>query len=218
MKRREFALKTSAAAMFASSLWPSAAQADANKPVAGTDYLPLNPPAPVEAPAGKVEVLEFFWYSCPHCNAFEPVLAAWIKKLPKDVFFRRVPVAFREEYVSQQRLYYTLEALGLVDKLHAKVFAAIHAEKQKLSDADSITAWIGKQGVDMAKFSQQFNSFGVLTKASKARNLQDSYQIQGVPSLGVAGRYYVDGELAHNSMETALKIVEALVATVRSGK
>ena len=218
MKRREFALKTSAAAMFASSLWPSAAQADANKPVAGTDYLPLNPPAPVEAPAGKVEVLEFFWYSCPHCNAFEPVLVAWIKKLPKDVFFRRVPVAFREEYVSQQRLYYTLEALGLVDKLHAKVFAAIHAEKQKLSDADSITAWIGKQGVDMAKFSQQFNSFGVLTKASKARNLQDSYQIQGVPSLGVAGRYYVDGELAHNSMETALKIVEALVATVRSGK
>ena len=218
MKRREFALKTSAAAVFASSLWPSAAQADANKPVAGTDYLALDPLAPVEAPVGKIEVLEFFWYNCPHCNTFEPMLAAWIKKLPSDVYFRRVPVAFREEFVPQQRLYYALEAMGLLDKLHAKVFAAIHTEKQNLSTAEAIAAWVAKQGVDRAAFSQQFNSFGVVTKANKARKLQDSYQIQGVPSLGVAGRFYVDGELARNNMQTALKIVETLVATVRSGK
>ena len=218
MKRREFALKTSAAAVLASNLWPSAAQADANKPVAGTDYLALDPLAPVEAPVGKIEVLEFFWYNCPHCNAFEPVLAAWLKNLPKDVYFRRVPVAFREEFVPQQRLYYALEAMGLVDKLHAKVFAAIHAEKQNLGTAEAIAAWVGKQGVDRATFTQQFNSFGVVTKANKARKLQDLYQIQGVPSLGVAGRFYVDGELAHNNMETALRIVEALVAKVRSGK
>ncbi|MCX8521706.1 MAG: thiol:disulfide interchange protein DsbA/DsbL [Rhodoferax sp.] len=218
MKRREFAFKTSAAAVLASNLWAGAAQANANKPVAGTDYLVLEPPAPVEAPADKIEVLEFFWYNCPHCNAFEAGLNAWAKKLPKDVYFRRVPVAFREEFVPQQRLYYALEAMGLVDKLHAKVFAAIHAEKQKLNDADAIAAWVGKQGVDTAKFSQQFNSFGVVTKANKARKLQDLYQIQGVPSLGVAGRFYVDGELARNNMETALKIVDALVATVRSGK
>ena len=131
--------------------------------------------------------------------------------------FRRAPVAFREDFVPQQRLYYALDALGLVEKLHAKVFAAIHVEKQDLSKAPAIVEWVAKQGVDKAKFTEQFNSFSVAGKASKAAQLQNAYKVEGVPALGVAGRFYVDGSLA-KGMERALKVVDSLVAVVRSGK
>lgn len=217
MKRRDFSLLTGSAVAAASLLYTTAVQADAAKPEAGTDYLVLDPRAPVEAAPGKIEVVEFFWYNCPHCNAFEPLLADWVKRLPKDVAFRRVPVAFREDFVPQQRLYYALEAMGLVEKLHAKVFAAIHGEKRDLSKATAIADWIATQGVDMAKFNQQYNSFSVAAKASKAAQLQNAYKVEGVPALGVAGRFYTDGSLA-KSMNNALKVVEALVASVRSGK
>ncbi|WP_342619098.1 thiol:disulfide interchange protein DsbA/DsbL [Rhodoferax sp. GW822-FHT02A01] len=217
MKRRDFSLLAGGAAVASTTLWSAAAHADAAKPEAGTDYLVVDPRAPVEAPAGKIEVVEFFWYSCPHCNAFEPMLEGWIKQLPKDVAFRRVPVAFRDDFVPQQRLFYALDAMGLVDKLHAKVFAAIHVEKQDLSKAPAILAWVGKQGVDVAKFTEQFNSFSVAAKASKGTQLQNSYKVEGVPALGVAGRFYVDGSLA-KGMDKAIKVVEALAATVRSGK
>jgi len=161
--------------------------------------------------------VEFFWYSCPHCNAFEPTLEAWVKKLPKDVAFRRVPVAFNDSFAPQQRLYYALEAMGLVDKLHAKVFAAIHAEKLNLSKGEQIVDWIGKQGVDKAKFQEQYNSFSVVTKVSRATQLQNAYKVEGVPALGVAGRFYTDGSIAR-SMERALQVVESLVADVRAGR
>jgi len=217
MKRRDFSLAAGSAAIAASTVWSPSAQAQADKFVAGDDYVALESRAPVEAAAGKVEVVEFFWYSCPHCNAFEPTLAAWIKKLPKDVAFRRAPVAFRDDFVPQQRLYYALDAMGLVEQLHAKVFAAIHTEKQDLSKNAAILDWVAKQGVDKAKFSEQFNSFSVASKASKAAQLQNAYKVEGVPALGVAGRFYVDGSLA-KGMERALKVVESLVAGARSGK
>jgi thiol:disulfide interchange protein DsbA len=217
MKRRDFSLLASGAAVGASTLWPSVSQAQAAKFVAGDDYVVLDTRAPVEAPAGKIEVVEFFWYNCPHCNAFEPTLAAWIPKLPKDVAFRRAPVSFREDFVPQQRLYFALEAMGLVDKLHAKVFNAIHTEKIDLSKVPAIVDWVAKQGVDKAKFVEQFNSFTVASKAAKSAQQQNAYRVEGVPALGVAGRYYVDGSLA-KGMERALKVVESLVADVRSGK
>jgi protein dithiol oxidoreductase (disulfide-forming) len=217
MKRRDFSLLAGSAFAATSLLYPPAVQADATRPEAGTDYLVLDPRAPVEAGSGKIEVVEFFWYNCPHCSAFEPLLAGWVKQLPKDVAFRRVPVAFREDFVPQQRLYYALEAMGLVEKLHAKVFAAIHADKRDLSKSAAIAEWVSQQGVDMAKFNQQYSSFSVATKASKAAQLQNSYKVEGVPALGVAGRFYVDGTLAR-SMNNALKVVESLVAGIRSGK
>ena len=217
MKRRDFSLLATATGAAASVIWPTFAQADAAKPEAGTDYVLVDPRAPVEAPAGKIEVVEFFWYNCPHCNAFEPQLEAWIKNLPKDFAFRRVPVAFRDDFVPQQRLYFALEAMGLVEKLHAKVFAAIHVEKLDLSKAAAITDWVVKQGVDKVKFSEQYNSFSVATKSTKAAQLQNAYKVEGVPALGVAGRFYVDGALA-KGMDKALKIVESLAAGIRSGK
>jgi thiol:disulfide interchange protein DsbA len=215
MKRRVFSQTVTGAALAGAGLWTVPALAQ--KLEAGTDYLQLDPRAPVEAPAGKIEVVEFFWYNCPHCNAFEPTLDAWIKRLPKDVAFRRVPVAFRDDFVPQQRLYYSLDALGLIDKLHAKVFAAIHVEKQNLARGDAIVDWVVKQGVDKAKFTEQFNSFSVATKASKGTQLQNTYKVEGVPALGVAGRFYTDGSLTKN-MERALQVVDGLVALVRSGK
>ena len=215
MKRRDFSLACGAAA---GAAWlPTGASAQGKPPQPGTDYLVVEKPAGVEAPAGKIEVVEFFWYSCSHCNAFEPALEGWIKRAPKDVVVRRVPVAFQDSFVPQQRLFYTLEAMGLLDKLHGKVFTAIHGEKQNLAKADAIVDWVVKQGVDKAKFVEQFNSFSVATKATRGTQLQNAYRVEGVPSLGVAGRFYTDATLS-KSMDRALQIVEFLAAQVRSGR
>ena len=216
MKRRDFSLVCGAAVAGVSG-HSGLALAQARPPVAGDDYLVLEKRAAVEAPAGKIEVVEFFWYSCPHCNAFEPTLEAWIKRAPKDVSVRRVPVAFRDDFVPQQRLFYALEALGLLDKLHAKVFVAIHGEKLKLDRIETITDWVVKQGVDKTKFIAQYNSFSVATKSTKARQLQDAYKVEGVPALGVAGRFYVDGTLA-KSMDRALQVVDFLAGTLRKSR
>lgn len=215
MKRRDFSLALGVAA--GASWVQTPALAQAKPPVAGDDYLLLDKPAPVEAPVGKIEVIEFFWYSCPHCNAFEPSLAAWIKRAPKDVAVRRVPIAFRDDFVPQQRLYYALEAMGLVDKLHGKVFAAIHAEKQSLNTVEAISAWVVKQGVDQVKFLAQFNSFAVASKATRGTQLQNAYKVEGVPAIGVAGRFYTDGTYAKN-MDRALVIAEFLAAEIRKKK
>ena len=218
MKRRDFSQACgSALAVSALGVPATKAFAQGKKPDPGADYLVLDKRAPVEASAGKIEVVEFFWYSCPHCNAFEPTLDAWIKRVPKDVSVRRVPVAFRDDFVPQQRLYFALEAMGLVEKLHSKVFAAVHVEKQALSKADDIAAWVAKQGVDKAKFLEQYNSFSVSTKAGKGTQLQNTYKVEGVPALGVAGRFYTDGTLS-KSMERGLQIVEYLVAEIRAGR
>ena len=218
MKRREFSQVAAGAALASSALLlSSVAQAQAAKPQAGKEYFVLETRAPVEAPAGKIEVVEFFWYNCPHCNAFEPTLEAWVKTLPKDVAFRRSHVAFNDSFVPQQRLFLALEALGLVDKLQAKVFTAIHTEKVNLATGEAITDWVVKQGVDKAKFLEQYNSFSVQTKTTRMTQLQNTYKVEGVPALGVAGRFYTDGGLAGN-MERALQVAESLIADIRSKK
>lgn len=214
MQRRAFVGNTGALALGAAILPSGRALAQANAPRAGTDFLVLNRPVPVDAPAGKIEVIEFFGYFCPHCNAFEPVLSAWVKQLPADVVFKRVPVAFAASAAPQQRLYYALEAMGLVEQLHARVFAAIHVERQNLSQVAAITDWVVKQGVDRASFTEQFNSFSVTTQATRARQLLTAYQVEGVPALGIAGRYYTDGALAR-SMDRVLQVVDYLTDQVR---
>lgn len=216
MNRREFSAAT-AAVLGATALgWPGLVLAQ-RRPEEGKDFRTLDKRAPVEAPAGKIEVVEFFWYSCPHCNAFEPRLNAWLKNLPADVSFRRVPVAFRDDFVPQQRLFYTLEAMGRVDDLHSKVFHEIHQNRQPTNREDLILAFVEKNGVDKAKFQELYNSFAVSTKARRARQLQDQYQVDGVPAMGVAGRWYTDGTLAGN-MERVLQTVEHLVAEARKAK
>ncbi len=217
MQRREFSIATASVAAAASlGALSTSARAQALAPRAGTDFLVLDKPAPVEAPAGKVEVVEFFWYSCPHCNSFEPALDEWIKKAPKDVAVRRVPIAFRADFEPQQRLFYVLEAMNKVDELHKKVFYAIHVEKQMLNTPDLIAGWAEKQGLNKAKFLETYNSFSVATKARKATQLQDAYKIDGVPALGVAGRYFTSGSMAQ-TMARALLVTDYLIAQVRKG-
>lgn len=217
MQRREFSISAASVAATASlGALSTTALAQAPAPRAGTDFLVLDKPAPVEAPAGKIEVVEFFWYSCPHCNRFEPALEEWIKKAPKDVMVRRVPVAFRADFEPQQRLYYVLETMNKVEELHKKVFHAIHAEKQMLNTPELVAAWAEKQGLNRAKFTEMYNSFSIATKARKATQLQDAYRVDGVPSLGIAGRFFTSGELAKN-MDRALQVTDYLVAQARKG-
>jgi thiol:disulfide interchange protein DsbA len=216
--RRDFSLSTAAAlAVAALPLgWLPEAQAQGQAPKAGKDYQVLDPRAPVDAPAGKIEVVEFFWYSCPHCNAFEPTFEAWAKALPPDVGLRRVPVSFRADFLPQQKLYYALEALGKVNELHVKVFHAIHVERLPINTDGPIIDWAAKQGLDKAKFTEAYNSFSVTTKAKRASQLQDQYKVEGVPALGIAGRYYTDGQMA-GSMERALQATDFLIAQTRKG-
>ncbi|HJV61535.1 MAG TPA: thiol:disulfide interchange protein DsbA/DsbL [Albitalea sp.] len=213
MNRREFSALFAAGATAAS--WLPAAQAQIPTPVEGTHYVKLNQPLPV-AP-GKIEVIEFFWYGCPHCNAFEPALDAWQKRLPADVAFRRVPVAFREEpFVAHQKIYYALEAMGLVPTMHRKVFYAIHGERQRLDKPAEIAAFMQKNGVDSAKFMENFNSFSTQTKARQAARLSEAYKIDGVPAIGIQGRYYTSGSLA-GSPDASLLVADYLIQKVRKG-
>lgn len=209
MKRREFSLALAASTMASTPAWAQ------NTFKSGKDYLTLDKPVATEAGNGKIEVIEFFWYSCPHCNAFEPAFERWVKAAPKDVVVRRVHVAFRPDFEPQQRLYYTLEAMNLLETVHPKVFQAIHVDKLPLNTEALIMSWIEKQGVDKAKFGEIYKSFGVATKVRRAVQLQNEFRIEGVPSLGVNGRYYIDGSLA-GSMDRALKVTEALIAQSRS--
>jgi protein dithiol oxidoreductase (disulfide-forming) len=212
MQRREFSrglVAAGAAAAAGLNLSPALAQRVAFQE--GKDYLKLATPAPTDSPAGQVEVVEFFAYSCIHCFNFEPVFSEWLKKKPAHVNVRRMPVAFNQNFVPLQRFYFALEAMGLVDKLHTKVFKAFHEERLPLTTAPAIVAWVEKQGVDRNQFISAFD--GAAVKASqKAVGLQDAYQVEGTPALGVAGRFYVGGQGPRT-----LLVADSLIAEVRKG-
>ncbi|MDE2077970.1 MAG: thiol:disulfide interchange protein DsbA/DsbL [Burkholderiales bacterium] len=216
MNRRDFSIQT-LGAMGLALASPGLALAQGT-PVEGTNYVRLSQRAPTSAPAGKVEVIEFFWYGCPHCNHFEPYLEPWVGKLPADVYFRRVPVAFRENpFGIHQRLYFAVEALGLVSTLHTKIFHAIHEDQLKLDKPELIRDFIAKQGIDANKFMDTMNSFGVQTKCNQARALADAYKIDGVPAMGVAGWYFTNVGLNGNEVNT-LATVDYLINKSRRAK
>ena len=176
----------------------------------GADYRRLGKPVATDNGAGQVEILEFFAYSCIHCFNFEPVMAAWMKQLPANVVVRRTPVAFNPAFVHMQQLYYTIEAMGLVDSLHEKVFHAFHVDKVRIQDAAATRDWLAKQGVDMKKYDELYRSFSVVGKARRAAQLQDLYGVEGTPALGVAGRFYVPGQGPRT-----LQVANALIAEAR---
>jgi thiol:disulfide interchange protein DsbA len=176
----------------------------------GRDYKRVE--SPVAVPDGKVDVVEFFGYWCPHCNAFEPALDAWARKLPPaQVSFRRVPVVFNAAHEVYQRLYYALESLGLVDNLHRKVFAAVHVQHVSfIKDAD-VAAWVSANGADGAKVVEAMKSFSIASKLRQARALADGFRIDGVPTLGIQGRYMTSPSIA-GGPERALAVSDALIA------
>ncbi|HUG26593.1 thiol:disulfide interchange protein DsbA/DsbL, partial [Piscinibacter sp.] len=213
MNRREFSTQLVAAGLAGSALVPSALAQGG--PVEGKHFVKLGQPLPVQP--GKIEVVEFFWYGCPHCNVFEPALDAWVKKLPADVAFRRVPVAFRDEpFVTHQKIFYALDTMGLIPTMHRKVFYAIHAQRQRLDKPADIAAFMDKNGVDGAKFMENFNSFSVQTKARQAAKLAADYKIDGVPAIGVHGRYFTSGALA-GTTDASLVVADHLIQRVRKG-
>ncbi|MGL6112221.1 MAG: thiol:disulfide interchange protein DsbA/DsbL [Rubrivivax sp.] len=211
MKRRDFSMRVAAAGL--GTVWAGAAGAQ-GAPVEGTHYTRLSQPAPVSAPAGKIEVVEFFSYGCPHCYTLEPTLESWAKRLPGDVVFKRVPVGFNALYENYQKIFYALEAMGQVDAMHAKVFNAIHQQRQRLDKEADIAAFMTANGVDGAKFIEQYKSFSVQAKAKQAQQLSQSYKIDGVPAMGVQGRYVTSGSLA-GSNERALAVTDSLVQGIR---
>ena len=216
MKRRDFSASLlGSAAGLAASGWPAPAHAQGG-PVEGTHYVRLSQPVPA-GPAGKIEVIEFFWYGCPHCNAFEPTLDPWVKQLPADVAFHRVPVAFSAEpFVAHQRIFYALDSLGLVAAMHRKVFYAIHNDRLRLDKPVDISAFMARNGVDAAKFIEAYDSFSVQGKAKQAAQQAAAYKIDGVPAIGIQGRYYTSGSLAGTN-EKALAVADFLIQRVRKG-
>ena len=213
LNRRDFScwVAGSAAAMAAGAAMAQSA------PIAGKHYTRL-PRQLAVASADKIDVIEFFWYGCPHCNAFEPALEPWVKALPPDVAFRRVPVAFRAEpFVAHQKLYYALEALGQVEALHGKVFAAIHGGGRRLDKLADISAFVASHGVDAKKFADVYDSFQVQSKVRQAKQLSEAYDIDGVPALGVHGRFYTSGTQA-GPAQNMLKVADYLIAQVRASR
>ena len=171
-------------------------------------YLELNPPQPVET-TDKIEVLEFFWYGCIHCYNLEPKLESWLKTLPKDVEFRRVPAVFNERWAHDASIFYAFEALGLLDKLHRPFFDAIHRDRLRTDRWPELSGWLEKQGVDPKKFETTVKSFGVQGKTRRAVRLTSAYKIDGTPAMAVHGRYTVP------SSEAMLGTVNQLVGAVR---
>ena len=212
MQRRAFSrsLLAAGAGALTTGLLPLAAQAQVGGFKEGSDYLRLGKPVATDSGAGKVEILEFFAYSCIHCYNFEPVMAAWMKKQPANVVVRRTPVAFSPAFVPMQQLYYTIESMGLVESLHEKIFRAFHVDKVRIQEAAVAADWMAKQGVDMKKYNELYNSFAVVGKAKRAAQLQDLYSVEGTPALGVAGRFYIPGQGPRT-----LQVADALIAEVR---
>ena len=188
--------------------------ASAQGPQAGTDYAELKQPQPVDS-GNKVEVLEFFWYNCPHCYALEPILEPWVKKLPKDAQFRRVPAIFNDQWALAGRAYYALEATGDAERLHRALFDAIHKDGLKITDEKALTEWVGKKGVDAAKFGAAYRSFAVESKLKRALQLTQAYQLDGVPTLAVQGKYVVSSG-KHGTPAAMLATTEFLVTKTQA--
>lgn len=193
----------------------SGAPATGAPAIEGKEYLVLKKPLATNASAGKVEVLGFFWYRCPHCRDFEPQLDEWAQQMGDAIVFKRVPVFFgRSGMEEEQRLYYTLEAMGLTDSMHEKIFTAVHSGRVDLTSQKKMADWLEAQGVDRAAFDKTFASFGVNTRVKQAQKIQNQYMVDGVPAVAVGGRYYTSPAIA-GSIPRALEVSSQLVKKAR---
>ncbi len=177
-------------------------------------YRTLSAPVPAEV-KGKVEVLEFFSYGCSHCHDFDPLVEKWMKTLPADVSFVRVPITFnRAQWTTFARIYYTLDALGELGKQHAAVFTALHEQRQPLQDEGVLFEWMEKRGVDKAKFIEAWKSFGVQSHVQRSNQLAAAYKVDAVPLMAVGGKYLASAS-ASGGFEELLKTVDQLIVKSR---
>ncbi len=191
-------------------------RAQAKLPDAGIDYREVTPPQATES-GSKIEVLEFFWYGCPHCYAFEPSLQAWIKKLPQDVSFRRVHAQFAPQWVQHAKLFYAIDALGEVERLHRKVFDTIHGERRELLKEADMIEFAAANGVDKGKFADTLKSFGVAGKLQRAKQVVANYKVDGVPMLAVNGKFVTSPSIAAGQ-EKCLAVMDYLLDQERKSK
>lgn len=175
----------------------------------GKDYEELNFPQPVDT-GKKIEVREFFWYGCPHCYAFEPVLNHWLKNKPSNVSFVHTPSIANPRWEFQARVYFALEAMNKVKIMHTKMFRAIHVDKKKLNTMESVTTFLTSHGVSKEEFTRAFNSFGVRLKLKRAGQAGLKYEIHGVPTIIVDGKYRTSPSMAGGE-ERTIKVINFLV-------
>lgn len=216
MKRRDFSLQLIAAGVGLAGAGRALAQPAGGALVEGKDFIKLQTPAPVNLPSPqkKVEIIEFFWYGCPHCFALEPLLEPWVKQLPADVHFHALPFAFIGP-LEHQKLFYALEELGQREALQRKIFNAIHVQRKTLNTEAELGAFVAANGVDSAKFAEAFKSFAVNTKISRGKQICSAYKIDSVPTLGIQGRFFTSPSLTGSS-ERALQVADGLIQRARS--
>ncbi len=218
LHRRRFALSAASLAgalALAGSGLPGRARAQGATPLEGRDYEALARPIAVPA-NGKIEVIEFFWYACPHCFAFEPALEPWVLRLPADVHFSRVPVGFDARKEIHQRIFYTWEALGLVEQMHVKTFTRFHVQKKPIDSLGDMVAFAQDNGLDATKVQNAWNSFGVQTKCSAARRLEDDYGIERMPEMAIGGRFVAVAQPSAGP-DSVLATTDWLVQRIRRG-
>jgi thiol:disulfide interchange protein DsbA len=195
------------------------------QPVANRDYRAIDPPQPTDS-GKKVEVLEFFWYACPHCNSLQPSLRNWLKQKPADVEFKRVPAVLSESWIPLTRAFYALEATGSLEKLHYEMFSAIHEKNLRLQDPKVLFDWVAKNGVDRQQFQDAYGSFGVQSRTRRSIDMSRHYDISGTPALTVDGKYLVapsmtlkpDRNVDYEKFFQVLDQVIAMARKERAGK
>jgi thiol:disulfide interchange protein DsbA len=218
-------------ALLAASLVATAvstpAFASPTDPKSGVEYVTLAQPQPVQAAGKKVEVIEFFMYHCPHCNALEPQFEQWVKKQGDNIVLKRIHLTFTGPNDPEAHLYLTLEALGKVDEMHAKVFKAIHVDRIRMKDDATVIDWVSKNGIDRATFTSAWNSFGVMTKLRRLPQVIDAYKVDGAPTIVIDGKYQTSPATVYNAVKTSnepqlfqatLQVMDALVAKAAKTK
>jgi thiol:disulfide interchange protein DsbA len=195
----------------------------AAEPQNGVQYRTLPSPQPTDT-GKKIEVIEFFAYYCPHCYAFEPQLSAWVKKQGDNIVFKRVHVAAGPRVEPQQRLFYTLDAMGLTGQYHQKAFDAMHVERLRLASDEEVVDWAAKNGIDRAKFLDTWRSFGIQARLRRAGAMMEAYQVDHWPLLVVDGRYVTspsqvkEGSTEAQQQLAALQVMDFLVNRAKAEK
>lgn len=207
MNRRDFVVGLGAANLIVRPAWAAA------DPIEGKDYTRLQSPVPVAVP-GKVEVIELFGYWCPHCFHLEPKLEAWVKKLPSNVNFRRIPVAWQEAQAPFQQIFFALELLGAKSDIHLKVFEAVHVQHLRLDSDAGIATFAMANGIDKARLADAMKGFSVSTKIRAANQTSATYRVEGVPTLAINGQFLTSPEQAGGE-DQALRVAEALIQKAR---
>jgi protein dithiol oxidoreductase (disulfide-forming) len=214
-------------ALLATVLAASTAFASPTDPKNGVEYVTLAQPQPVQAVGKKVEVIEFFMYHCPHCNALEPQLEQWVKKQGDNIHFKRVHLPFSGPNDPEAHLYLTLEAMGKAEEFQPKVFKAWHVDHLRLNTDAAIIDWVAKNGIDRNKFLDVWNSFGVTTKLHRLPQITTDYKVDGVPTIIVDGKYQTSPSIVYNSIKSSsepvlfqatLQVMDALVAKAAKSK